>query len=158
MLQHFQTYNDIDDTSAKQLIDAGEAKPAADEIQGVSYLSAPEAQKTAAFDVAANGGYVAEAQLSEKQKADLANKGEATAPDGTKVAKDETPVTGKDATQPKDTTPEPEVKQKVYDDKGKELTEEEIKAKEQTAAAQTASESTNSAKTSDLQNGGQEVK
>src|SRR5437764_1077562 len=95
-----QTYNNIDDATAAELIKSGDAKRAADEIVGVSFDSAQPAVKTKAFDVKANGGYVAEAELTAEQKRDLAEKGEATADNGAKVAKDETPVTGKDTTLP----------------------------------------------------------
>lgn len=132
----FQTYNDIDDKTAQELIASKDAKESDESIEGVSVATAPLAPHTQKFDVKANGGFVGEAALTAEQKKDLEEKGVATNDKGEKVAKDETPVTGKDSTLPKDETPEPVVKTKVYDDNGKELTEEELKEKE--AAATTA--------------------
>jgi len=134
----FQTYHDIDDKTAQDLIAAKEAKLSDDSIEGVSFTSAPQAPHTEKFDVNKNGGYVAEAALTAEQKKALEEKGEAVNDKGEKVAKDNTPVTGKDVTLPKDTTPEPTTRAKVYDEFGKELTEEEIKAKEAAATAATA--------------------
>lgn len=156
LLAH-QTYNDVDDDTANELLKSGEAVLANDQIVGVSYSSGKLAEKTKAFNVKENGGFVAEAQLTEEQKRDLAEKGAAKNEAGQEVAKDETPVTGKDSTLPKDTTPEPTVQQKVYDPvDGHELTDEEIKAKE--AAATSGANTTLPKDNVEASKAGQEVK
>lgn len=125
-LTEHQTYNDIDDKTAQELLASGEAKRAADEIAGVSFSSAPEAQQTPKFDKEKNGGFVGEAVLTPEQKAKLAEENKV----------DTTPVVGQDNTLPKDTTPEPEVKTEVLGADGKPLSDEEIAKQQQQAAAQ----------------------
>lgn len=126
-----QTYNDIDDTEARRLIDSGAAQEADPSIAGVSVHSQPQKPGTPAFD-AKKDGYKAEAKLTEKQKKDLEEKGKAVNPDtGEEIAKDETPVNSKSA----DTTPEPKEKVEVLGENGQPLTEEEIAAREKAAAA-----------------------
>lgn len=131
----FQTYNDVDDKTAEELVKSKDAKVADESIVGVSVETAPEHPNTPKFDKDKNGGYVAEAQLTEKQKRDLEEKGKAKNDAGEEVPADATPVVGEDKTLPKIEDDKVEVKQKVYDDQGNELTDEQIRAKEAAAAS-----------------------
>lgn len=147
-LEQFQTYNDIDEVTAAELIKAGEAKEASEKIAAISHTEAPEAPRTPEFNVAKNGGFVAEAVVTPEKKKKLKDEGKL----------DETPVTGKDTTQP-EKEEEPVEKTVVFGPDGvTPLTEEEIAAKE---SAVTAGEPTDPDKiptVGEAQVSGEEVK
>lgn len=124
-LTPFQTYNDIDDATAQELIKNGDAKLASDKIEGVSVTTEPRVPHTKKFDPKANGGYVAEAKLSASKKAELEANGEV----------DPTAVTGEDNTQPKDEKTQVVEKTEVLGENGQPLTDEEIQAKERATTA-----------------------
>lgn len=128
-LTPFQTYADIDDATCAQLIASGDAKYADESIAAAEVAGEPEAPKTPDFDPKANGGYVAEAVISPEQRAKLEAEGKLN---------DDTPVIGQDNTQPKDTTPEPEVKTEVLGEDGKPMTPEQIQAAAEQARAASA--------------------
>ena len=144
-----QTYNDIDDKTAQDLIASNDAKLAADEISGASVASAPQAGRTPGFDPKAEG-YKGEAKLTEKQRKELEEKGETTDSKGNVIKKDETPVDNSKPAEPA----APVEKTEVLGEDGQPLTEEQIRAKEQAAAVGTTEQP---ATTGELQKTGEEV-
>lgn len=142
-LTAFQTYNDIDEKTASELIASGDAKQADDKIAAVSVTTENHVPKTEKFDPERNGGYKARAKLTPKQEKDLEEKGKATNAKGEEVPADDLPITDKDETV-KSSVEDPKVdaeEVEVKDENGKVLTPEEITAKEQ-ANAVSGSEAT----------------
>lgn len=130
-----QTYDDIDDVTAQQLIDSGDAKLAGDDINGSSFASAEEAQHTPEFDPKREG-YKGEAKLSARQKKELEEKGEATNNKGETIKADDTPVDTSTPAEPA----APKEQTEVLGEDGQPLSEEQIRAKEAAVAGRAPSD------------------